>query len=106
MKTMNEFCIELQYLSVEKSTEMSIGEVADAIRKYIRDNGFGCLDEFETYDEYVDEHDIDDSDYYERMVTRMELPCECEYANDGVAYAEFIVWLYGDGNGNGFFAVE
>lgn len=92
---------ELEYVSIEGTTEKSPDEVAEEIREAIRESGWECLDEYEEPDEEegCEESHVADLDFlcsngdFERIT------------NHDVDWTTFTISFYGKWGEDGVFMV-
>lgn len=107
-KTFDKLYDELQYLNVDDTEEKYPEVVAEEIRDYIRDAGWDCLDEYDTEEEWLEEHpEHDESECETSCVADLEFLCEQKYfVGRDVDWCEFHISFYGKWGEYGTFIVN
>ena len=112
--TFEKLCENLQYFSVDNSQQMTISEIADECRQYIRKAGFECTDEncdfHDAAEEWVEENhpewDVSGFGWSAVLYQSLEFLCKSEYSDD-LHFDEINISFYGDyDKGIGVFNVE
>ena len=104
-----EVCDEIQYLCVDDTNDKSANEVADEIRERIRSFGWDCTEEYDSPEDWLDEHPEHDADECEESaVCDLEFLCNNEYARTGhdVDWYTFSVSFFGKWGEYGTFVVS
>lgn len=106
--TFDQLYDELQYFGIEDTIDKYPEVVADEIRDYIRDAGWDCLDEYDTEEEWLEEHpEYDENDCKTFTIADLEFLCENKYpCGHDVDWHEFNISFYGKWGEFGTFIVS
>ena len=106
-KSFNQVIDALEYIYIEDTKSKTVSEVGDEIREFIRNSGWDCTDELEDMDDYIEDNDIDDSEFEDCAVCDVDFLCANEFNQEhDVDWHTFDIEFYGVWGKKGVFSVN
>lgn len=112
-KSFKDFVDDLQYFYTENHQKMTIAEIAEKCREYIRENGFNCIEDVFNEDEgvaeWIEENhsdwNTDNFEWCSVLYNNLEFLCLDSLYGEPT-FAEISISFYGDyDKGIGVFSV-